>query len=365
VEITIGSVRLAGRLTVPDDAPGVVVFVHGSGSSRHSPRNRAVASVLNQAGLGTLLFDLLTPEEERDRSNVFDIELLGERLIAVTRWLRAQPSTAGLPVGYFGASTGAAAALWAAATPGNEIAAVVSRGGRPDLAGARLRHVSAPTLLIVGGRDEPVLALNRDAAAQLGGESHLAIVPGATHLFEEPGTLMAAAELARDWFLRSLAAPRATDRAAPRHREHSGAVTVVACPACGVRSRVPAVSTGRPRCRACHTDLPWLTDATEADFKALLDTRLLVLIDLWAPWCAPCRAMGPAINGAARELAGHLKVVKVNVDDAPGLAARLGVQGIPTLLLAQDGRIVGRQVGALDHGRLVAWIRRVLHQTAA
>jgi putative phosphoribosyl transferase len=200
VEISAGAARLAGHLTVPDQAIGLVVFAHGSGSSRHSPRNRYVATILNQAGLGTLLFDLLTPGEELDRSNVFDIGLLAGRLARVTGWLPAQPGAAGLPVGYFGASTGAAAALWAAAEPGTGIAAVVSRGGRPDLARPRLGSVRAPTLLIVGGRDDVVLDLNRRAQAELRCENNLAVVPGATHLFEEPGTLAAAAGLARDWF---------------------------------------------------------------------------------------------------------------------------------------------------------------------
>ncbi len=204
VEPEAGVVRLAGYLTVPEGAPEIVVFVHGSGSSRHSPRNRHVAAVLNDAGLGTLLFDLLTPEEERDRANVFDIGLLAGRLVQVTGWLRAQPRAAQAAVGYFGASTGAAAALRAAAEPGAGIAAVVSRGGRPDLARPRLPAVAAPTLLIVGGRDEVVLDLNRRAQAELRCENRLAVVPGATHLFEEPGTLDAAAGLARDWFLSHL-----------------------------------------------------------------------------------------------------------------------------------------------------------------
>jgi putative phosphoribosyl transferase len=200
VEIEAGRARLPGHLTVPSDAPEVVVFAHGSGSSRDSPRNRYVASVLNQAGLGTLLFDLLTPKEEPDRANVFDIALLARRLARATAWLRSQPKVAGLPVGYVGASTGAAAALWAAAEPGAGIAAVVSRGGRPDLAGARLGMVRAPTLLIVGEDDEAVLRLNRHAQTELAGESELAVVPGATHLFAEPGTLATAAGMARDWF---------------------------------------------------------------------------------------------------------------------------------------------------------------------
>jgi putative phosphoribosyl transferase len=205
VEVHAGPVRLGGHLTVPDGATGIVVFAHGSGSSRHSPRNRDVAAVLNQAGLGTLLFDLLTTAEEHDRANVFDIDLLARRLVDVTRWLRTQPDVTRLPVGYFGASTGAAAALSAAAEPDSSIAAVVSRGGRPDLAAPRLRAVTAPTLLIVGGWDDVVLELNRQALAHLRCESRLAVVPGATHLFEEPGTLQAAAELARDWFTSHLA----------------------------------------------------------------------------------------------------------------------------------------------------------------
>ena len=208
VQPAAGKVQLAGYLTVPEGAPGIVVFVHGSGSSRHSPRNRYVARVLNEAGLGTLLFDLLTPDEEVDRANVFDIGLLARRLTQVTGWLRAQPRAAQAAIGYFGASTGAAAALWAAAEPGAGIAAVVSRGGRPDLARPRLGAVTAATLLIVGGNDEVVLDLNRQAQALLRCENHLAVVPGATHLFEEPGTLDAAAALARDWFVSHMASRR-------------------------------------------------------------------------------------------------------------------------------------------------------------
>jgi putative phosphoribosyl transferase len=205
VEVIAGPVHLDGHLTLPENATEIVVFAHGSGSSRHSPRNRYVASVLNDAGLGTLLFDLLTTTEEHDRANVFDIDLLARRLVDVTRWLSTRPEAATLRIGYFGASTGAAAALWAATEPGADIAAVVSRGGRPDLAAQRLGAVTAPTLLIVGGHDGVVLDLNRQAQAQLRCESHLAVVPGATHLFEEPGTLQVAAELARDWFTTHLA----------------------------------------------------------------------------------------------------------------------------------------------------------------
>ncbi len=205
VEVVSGVLRLPGHVTLPRGASGIVVFAHGSGSSRHSPRNRYVAEVLNGAGLGTLLFDLLTSEEEHDRANVFDISLLAKRLADATRWLHAQPGLAHLRVGYFGASTGAAAALRAATEPDIDIAAVVSRGGRPDLAAPHLGAVTAPTLLVVGGRDALVLDLNREAQAQLHCESRLAVVPGATHLFEEPGTLQAAAELARDWFTSHLA----------------------------------------------------------------------------------------------------------------------------------------------------------------
>jgi putative phosphoribosyl transferase len=210
VEVRAGAVDLAGRLTIPRLPQGIVVFAHGSGSSRHSPRNRFVAGILNEAGLATLLLDLLVPTEEHDRANVFDIGLLAARLVDVTGWLRSQADTAHLPVGYFGASTGAAAALVAAAEPAAGVAAVVSRGGRPDLAGRRLAHVHAPTLLIVGGNDPVVLGLNQEAQAQLGGKSRLVVVPGATHLFEEPGTLPAVADLARAWFGEHLAVSRSS-----------------------------------------------------------------------------------------------------------------------------------------------------------
>ena len=202
IVLDAGSAELAGHLTVPAQAAGLVLFVHGSGSSRHSPRNRLVAGVMTSAGLGTLLFDLLTPGEELDRGNVFDIELLAGRLLEITRQV-AKPGTR---VCYFGASTGAAAALWAAAEPGIDIAAVVSRGGRPDLAWPRLPLVRAPTLLVVGGADEMVLELNARAQRQLRCENRIAVIPGATHLFEEPGALPAVAELARDWFTGHLAA---------------------------------------------------------------------------------------------------------------------------------------------------------------
>jgi putative phosphoribosyl transferase len=191
VTVTAGAVRLGGHLTVPDGATGVVAFAHGSGSSRHSPRNRFVAEGLHRAGLGTLLFDLLTAEEERDRGNVFDIGLLADRLLDATRWLREEPDVEGLAVGWFGASTGAAAALWAAADPS-----------------ARPAAVTTPTLLVVGGADPLVLELNREAQARLRCENRLEVIPRATHLFEEPGTLERVTELARDWF---------TDHMAPAH----------------------------------------------------------------------------------------------------------------------------------------------------
>ena len=200
VTVPAGSARLEGHLSLPADGRGVVVFAHGSGSSRHSPRNRYVAAELNQSGRCTLLVDLLTSEEEADRAKVFDVALLARRLLDVTRWLRDRPDTRGQPVGYFGASTGAGAALWAAAEPDAHVAAVVSRGGRPDLAAPRLALVHAPTLLIVGGRDDAVLDLNRAAQVQLRAPSRLEIVPGATHLFEEPGAIERVAQLASDWF---------------------------------------------------------------------------------------------------------------------------------------------------------------------
>lgn len=205
VVVHAGPVRLHGQLSVPEGATSVVVFAHGSGSSRHSPRNRFVSTSLNRVGLATLLFDLLTAEEELDRAHVFDTALLARRLADATRWLLEQSETHGLSVGYFGASTGAAAALWAAAEPDSPAVAVVSRGGRPDLAGPRLPAVTAPTLLIVGGDDEVVLGLNRQAQALMRCESRLAVVPGATHLFEEPGALGKVAELAGEWFADHLA----------------------------------------------------------------------------------------------------------------------------------------------------------------
>ena len=203
VGITSGEVTLTGRLTVPARAIGTVIFAHGSGSSRHSPRNRYVAGVLNRAGLATLLIDLLTVEEESDRSCVFDVQMLADRLGDALRWAAGQPGLAGA-IGFFGASTGAAAALWAAAQPDCGVAAVVSRGGRPDLAGPLLPAVTAPTLLIVGGCDEAVLELNRKAQAKLRCAHQLTVVPGATHLFEEPGALDAVAQLACDWFVTML-----------------------------------------------------------------------------------------------------------------------------------------------------------------
>ncbi|MFJ3926822.1 phosphoribosyltransferase family protein [Streptomyces sp. NPDC090022] len=198
IETGQGPLHLAGTLTLPPTPPAVVVFAHGSGSSRLSPRNRSVAAALNRAGLGTLLFDLLTPAEETDRANVFAIDTLAERLTRATDWLRTRTSA---PLGYFGASTGAAAALRAAAAPGADLVAVVSRGGRPDLAGPALASVRAPTLLIVGGADPTVLALNRDAQQALRCENHLAVIPGATHLFEEPGALTEVSILTTSWFL--------------------------------------------------------------------------------------------------------------------------------------------------------------------
>ncbi|HEX2382950.1 MAG TPA: hypothetical protein VHI95_09960 [Acidimicrobiales bacterium] len=216
IDVFAGAVRLSGTLSTPAEASGLVVFAHGSGSSRASPRNQLVAGYLNDARLASLLFDLLTPAEQAARANVFDIDLLGGRLADATRWIADQAAVSGLPIGYFGASTGAAAALWAATESDLDVRAIVARGGRPDLAEDRLSHVVAPTLLIVGGRDSNVLTLNWRAARRVRAQCRVAVVPGATHLFEEPGTLQAAAELACEWFARHL------DHAAtPEHRRRS------------------------------------------------------------------------------------------------------------------------------------------------
>jgi putative phosphoribosyl transferase len=219
VRIPLGQGILEGKLHVPDEASGIVLFAHGSGSSRHSPRNQFVAQVIRNAGMGTLLCDLLTPEEEavdlRTRHLRFDMPLLAARLVAVGRWVAHAEPTQHLRIGYFGASTGGGAALVAAAELGAAVGAIVSRGGRPDLAGAALSRVVSPTLLIVGERDEVVLALNEAAAAQLRCEQALHIVPGATHLFEEPGALEAVARLATHWFQRHLQ-PGMRQQSAPR-----------------------------------------------------------------------------------------------------------------------------------------------------
>jgi dienelactone hydrolase len=207
--VSAGPVELEGNLVVPEGARGIVLFAHGSGSSRHSPRNRYVARVLREAGLATLLIDLLTPDEEevdlRTAHLRFDIGLLAERLVGATDWLKENPATRSLRIGYFGASTGAGAALVAAAERPRDVGAIVSRGGRPDLAGEALSRVLAPTLLIVGGDDVPVIGMNERAMARMSAEKRLEIVPGATHLFEEPGALEAIARLATRWFVRHLA----------------------------------------------------------------------------------------------------------------------------------------------------------------
>jgi putative phosphoribosyl transferase len=206
VQVELEGALLPGSLTAPNGARGLVIFAHGSGSSRLSPRNIEVAQWLNDRGCATLLFDLLTERESMDRRNVFDIPLLAERMVGATRWAQGRGGLAELPIGYFGASTGAAAALVAAAELRGAIAAVVSRGGRPDLAGDDLPLVTAPTLLLVGSRDEPVIEMNREAQAELRCENVLEIIARATHLFEEPGTLEEVARLAGDWFIRHFAA---------------------------------------------------------------------------------------------------------------------------------------------------------------
>jgi dienelactone hydrolase len=205
-EVEIPPIGLAGTLHIPSGAYALVVFAHGSGSSRLSPRNRAVADALNRQGIATLLFDLLTTDEEADRANVFNIPLLADRLVDVVGWLGRQPVVGGLPLGLFGASTGAAAALVAAARLGEAVGAVVSRGGRPDLAGDALDRIRTPTLLIVGGRDFGVIELNEQAFARLAGPKALEIVPGASHLFPESGALEAVIGYAEAWFRRQLGA---------------------------------------------------------------------------------------------------------------------------------------------------------------
>jgi putative phosphoribosyl transferase len=211
VQIPAGHAVLSGNLTIPQDAMALVLFAHGSGSSRHSPRNQFVARTLNRAGLGTLLFDLLTSEEEAldiyTREHRFNISLLAERLVHATKWACQQEETRYLHIGYFGSSTGGAAALVAAAEIPQDIRAVVSRGGRPDLAGDALPRVQAPTLLIVGGNDDTVIELNEMARDQMRCEVKLEIIPGATHLFEEPGALEQVAKLASDWFSLHLNGP--------------------------------------------------------------------------------------------------------------------------------------------------------------
>ncbi len=204
VKITADSVKLEGILTIPKDATALVIFAHGSGSSRLSPRNKFVAGVLQKSGIGTLLFDLLTTKEDEIYENRFDIPLLTSRLKAVTLWVKRQPETAKLKIGYFGASTGTAVALVAAADFGEEIKAIVSRGGRPDLAGNALGKVIAPALLIVGGEDRAVIELNKRAFDMVKAGKQLKIIPGATHLFEEPGALEEVARLAAEWFEKHL-----------------------------------------------------------------------------------------------------------------------------------------------------------------
>jgi len=222
-KIPVNGVELEGALVVPPAARGIVLFAHGSGSSRHSPRNNFVAETLRAAGIGTLLMDLLTQKEDAIYQTRFDIDLLTWRLERATQWLMEEPQAQSLDIGYFGASTGAAAALNAAATLGPSIGAVVSRGGRPDLALAALGSVQAPTLLIVGALDDVVIELNRKAYERLKAEKQLAIVPGATHLFEEPGTLQEVARLAAAWFRRHLGAQRAANRTVDPHGPTRGA----------------------------------------------------------------------------------------------------------------------------------------------
>lgn len=204
VQIPDGKIKMIGSLEIPEGGTGLVVFAHGSGSSRHSPRNNYVAEILRSHGLGTLLLDLLTVDEDRDYEMRFDIDLLAKRMLATTKWLQEQPETNRLPIGYFGASTGAAAALQTAAALGDQISAIVSRGGRPDLAFPYLESVKSPTLFLVGGKDGIVIDLNQKAYDEINAVKKIVIIPGATHLFEEPGALEKVAELAADWFVKYL-----------------------------------------------------------------------------------------------------------------------------------------------------------------
>jgi putative phosphoribosyl transferase len=262
VMLNVGGARLPGSLVIPDGAGGLVVFAHSSGSSRHSPRNQFVAAALNRAGLGTLLADLLTGDEELSRAYVFNIPLLAARLAGITGWLRGEPATAAIPLGYFGASTGAAAALWAAgASPALPVTAVVSRGGRPDLAGQRLARVKAPTLLVVGGADQLVLDLNRQAQTLLTCVNRLEVIPGATHLFEEPGALERVADLAQGWFTRHFAR-LASERAASR-RNHAALAREAAA-----RARDAALSAS-----ADAAQLTRLWDETAAERQEAADQR--------------------------------------------------------------------------------------------
>lgn len=220
VRIPADRIELQGMLAWPEHPSGLVLVAHGSGSGRHSPRNQQVARRLRACGMATLLFDLLSDHETDDRAHPFDIDLLADRLLTATEWAAAQPEVSGLAVGYFGASTGAAAALTAAAHQVVPVQAVVARGGRPDLAGDVLAQVTAPTLLIVGARDYPVLELNREALRRLAGEKRLVVVPRATHLFEEPGALEEAAQWAAEWFVRHLAMEPSWHRCNPLTNAH-------------------------------------------------------------------------------------------------------------------------------------------------
>jgi putative phosphoribosyl transferase len=259
IEIDVGEAPLRGDLSIPDRAHGLVLFAHGSGSSRRSPRNRQVAAALQRVGIGTLLFDLLTPEEETvdeiDGRLRFDIPLLARRLFAATSWVRKQPMLAGLPIGYFGASTGAAAALLAASER-RDVSAIVSRGGRPDLAGRALHEVKAPTLFIVGGDDTEVLSLNRAALARMKATTKLEIVPGASHLFEEPGALERVGELAGRWFVDNLAQPGAAHDMEAKVEQDDETEDLVQCIDCGelidpAVDRAFAISTEDFLCFSC------------------------------------------------------------------------------------------------------------------
>jgi predicted phosphoribosyltransferase/dienelactone hydrolase len=299
--VHIGPLKLEGTCTLPADALGIVLFAHGSGSSRFSPRNRQVAEALANAAFATLLFDLLTESEARDRANVFDIPLLSQRLEQAVDWVRNDPETRALPIGLFGASTGAAATLMVAARRPDDVKAVVSRGGRPDLAGGALSAVSVPTLLIVGGDDTQVLALNRQALAALPGEKTLAVVPAATHLFEEPGALESVCDAAARWFTRWLPRARSFEREVRVFSDRREAGRLLAARLMDLEYQSPVI-LALPR-----GGVPVAAEIARA-LKAPLD--LVLVRKIGAPMQAEL-AVGAVVDGAEHELVINEDIVRL------------------------------------------------------